>query len=954
MDNPKTLTKIAYNYIDDVIEKLRLVFQELQTKNPTAANDALTRMNSLIQAKSLQPSDPQVQNRLQDASRFLQDSKKTLPFVNPETQKAVQNTTNNSGRASWERFTVKKDPKYAITEVPGANGEPGVIVIPMLSMQGTNPAIQRIQQQMGDWMSFHETGEGKNKGFTWETHVRGTKEAWKKFKSLAPMWLDDPAVLEGTVNERRLPSETQVRPEEVRQPRTLKVSLINFGTPDSIQDWEAKGKKLEYNRKGIRIVFEPDDDMFFTAVQFANRDLQLQNRTNYHQYSIDIYELNPDKLVQFSKQLQGWKYGVIELNKAIATATGKSVGIIQEKRTSMEKSKPLSATVINNGINKNMDVPPLPPRDQFGAELEQRYPNAFNRSIASEGQIEAQKDGAYFALGRQASVLADEPGFGKTVQAQMAADMATAQGQKVLVLTPSILIAENWTNNKQGPVRFLGHTPEMIRAIQSPDEFDAAVADPQVRWIVIPYSSFANRNDEFTLADKIKKAANAKVFGALLMDEFQQIKSLQSDTFRAISKAVDAAGIQHRIGMTGTPADNDPSDLYTQLMLLRHPLLWGQDGNSKTGQGKQWSLRQTEKGFANQFLGGETVDDDNAGPMAKINGVFAWANRLSPQEQQAILQLFATTYIRREKADVKPDLPPKNREATPVGTPEEAAYWQSEQNKMLEEMAKNKSSTYSTFLKKMALSKAKYTIARAIDYLQKNPTEKLFIITKHPDVATTIETALNQQLGDGIAAAVIGGSDGEKQIKRQIVPETFKAENGVLPNKQMPLRCAIYTMRLGSVGLNFGNAGLALFNDMDWNPSTNLQAEDRVHRITNTRPANIEYTYLQGTYEEQQWNRVQKKQALNRVTMDIMRQAHSMPPEQLNKLATDFVLNIVDSLLMKIPMTPQEEQFVNRKKQEFVAKQQSQQMAPAQPIPVAASCWYRNFKTATSKHRHLW
>jgi hypothetical protein len=933
----------AYNQIDDVIEKLRMVADETRATAPNFATEASTRLKALMMVRNAPAGDPNLFAAYKKATSFLQqpDLRKMLQ---PGTVSAIDSAIAMTGYTTWQNQSAKQDPQYSITVVPGeSKDQPGVIVVKGLFF-GDNAVSQKVRQTMGDWVR----SEKRANGWGGDTYVRATKEAWTLFKSLAPLWLDNLALLD-TVNMRTLPAEAAFGGTDRAQPkqqRHIQVALINFGHEGSVQDWELGKKNApDYNKKGIRITFPPDDDFFFNVQHFAVNDLKLGLRTSPHRRQLDIYDLSGDKLVALSNQMQGWKYSTVELNQAIAKATGKTKGTIQEKVTNKVKSAKMSVTVINNGINKNMQGYELPPRQEFGDMLQQRFPNAFDPAGTSPKQVEAQKDGIYFALGRQASVLADEPGFGKTVQAQIAAELACKPGQKVLVITPAILISENWTNPKQGPIRFLGHTPEMIRPISSAEDFDAAVADPQVKWVIIPRHAFGQRDDQFILADKIKKAASQQMFGALLLDEFQQIKSLDSDTFRNINRAVDAAGIKHRIGMTGTPADNDPSDLYTQLRLLRHPLLYQQDG---VGQQK---LRQTEKGFANQFLGGEAYEDDSSIAVTKIDSVFRWARELTPEEKVAILRLFATTFIRREKADVRDDLPPKNRTATPVGTPEEEEHWNTLQEQYKDEMSKTKSNRYATFLRKMALSKVHYTVARALEYLNTDPQRKIFIVSKYPEAAQKIEAAINEKLGDGSAAAVVGGSDGDKAIKREIVPQIFKQEGGALPGKQFPLRAAVYTMQLGSVGLNFGVAGKCLFNDLDWNPSTNLQAEDRVHRITNTQSADIEYLYLRGTYEEQMWQRVQKKQAVNHATMTIMRQAYSAPEEQLVQLANSFVLNLIDSLLLKVPMTPQQESYLARKKEEFLSANQT--YTPNGNMQVAAKSWYGRYKTACKAITHI-
>ena len=53
----------------------------------------------------------------------------------------------------------------------------------------------------------------------------------------------------------------------------------------------------------------------------------------------------------------------------------------------------------------------------------------------------------------------------------------------------------------------------------------------------------------------------------------------------------------------------------------------------------------------------------------------------------------------------------------------------------------------------------------------------------------------------------------------------------------------MYTFRAGGLGINLTAADTCIIYDSDWNPQQDLQAQDRCHRIGQTKPVMI-YRYV--------------------------------------------------------------------------------------------------------------
>ena len=78
--------------------------------------------------------------------------------------------------------------------------------------------------------------------------------------------------------------------------------------------------------------------------------------------------------------------------------------------------------------------------------------------------------------------------------------------------------------------------------------------------------------------------------------------------------------------------------------------------------------------------------------------------------------------------------------------------------------------------------------------------------------------------------------------RRQALVDAFQNDDSV--------RVMAANIVAAGVGVNLTAAGSVVFNDLDWVPANHWQAEDRAHRIGQTRPVNVYYFAAAGTIEE--------------------------------------------------------------------------------------------------------
>jgi SNF2 family DNA or RNA helicase len=81
-------------------------------------------------------------------------------------------------------------------------------------------------------------------------------------------------------------------------------------------------------------------------------------------------------------------------------------------------------------------------------------------------------------------------------------------------------------------------------------------------------------------------------------------------------------------------------------------------------------------------------------------------------------------------------------------------------------------------------------------------------------------------------------------------------------NQDQTYRCLLLSTRAGGVGLNLTGADTVIFYDHDWNPTNDLQAQDRAHRIGQKQTVTVYRLITKGTIEEKILKYQERKIAL--------------------------------------------------------------------------------------------
>ena len=86
-------------------------------------------------------------------------------------------------------------------------------------------------------------------------------------------------------------------------------------------------------------------------------------------------------------------------------------------------------------------------------------------------------------------------------------------------------------------------------------------------------------------------------------------------------------------------------------------------------------------------------------------------------------------------------------------------------------------------------------------------------------------------------------------------------------NSDPKLFCFILSTRSGGLGINLTGADTVIFYDTDWNPAMDAQAQDRAHRIGQTREVHIYRLVAESTVEENILTKARQKRHLDFLVM---------------------------------------------------------------------------------------
>ncbi|MFV0126555.1 SNF2-related protein [Streptomyces sp. HMX112] len=440
--------------------------------------------------------------------------------------------------------------------------------------------------------------------------------------------------------------------------------------------------------------------------------------------------------------------------------------------------------------------------------------------------------------------LADDMGLGKTITLialHLHRQTDESAAGPTLVVCPTSLMG-NWQREIE---RFAPGTPVRRFHGTGRDLADLAAGE----FVLTTYGT-----------TRLDAARLAQVpWGMVVTDEAQHVKNPYSATARQLR----AIGAKARVALTGTPVENNLSELWAILDWATPGLL-----------GRLGTFRRR---YARAVEGG-------ADPAA--------AERLA-----ALVRPFL---LRRRKSDpgIAPELPPKTETDRAVSlTAEQAGLYEAVVRETLDSIARADGMerrglvvTLLTSLKQICNHPAQYLkedrprtggrsgklelLDELLDTMLAEEASVL-VFTQYVAMARLLERHLTAR---GVRTQLLHG--GTPVAEREAMVARF--QNGDVPVFLLSLKAA-------GTGLNLTRAGHVVHYDRWWNPAVEAQATDRAYRIGQTQPVQVHRLIAEGTVEDRIAAMLERKQEL----ADAVLGARGTAPAELTELTDAELAELV-------------------------------------------------------------
>jgi non-specific serine/threonine protein kinase len=385
-------------------------------------------------------------------------------------------------------------------------------------------------------------------------------------------------------------------------------------------------------------------------------------------------------------------------------------------------------------------------------------------------------------------ILADDMGLGKTIQTLALFQRLYESGEHApsLIVVPTSLIF-NWQREAEA------FTPGLkVLAYRGTDRRELQAHFHSYHLIVTSYG-ILRRDTEFLKTFR---------FDTVVLDESQNIKNYASVNARA-ARALQA---DHRLALTGTPVENNLTELWSQFSFLNPGMLGGL------------------KVFLEAYV--RPIERQKDEPTAA-----------------ALRRLVYPFILRRTKEIVASELPPKTESITycEMDADQRTAYehWREhfrrsilqsidtvglEQSRMkvLEGLMKLRLVCCHPVLVDQAYAGSSAKFDAYTEMLEDIIAEghKVLVFSQFVRMLTVMRKHCE---GKGISYEYLDGRtvDREERVGR------FQSDDSV--------RVFLVSLRAGGVGLNLTAADYVVLYDPWWNPAVEAQATDRTHRIGQTK-----------------------------------------------------------------------------------------------------------------------
>ncbi|MEO7143379.1 MAG: DEAD/DEAH box helicase [Bryobacteraceae bacterium] len=429
-----------------------------------------------------------------------------------------------------------------------------------------------------------------------------------------------------------------------------------------------------------------------------------------------------------------------------------------------------------------------------------------------------QLRGALFAGCRGRVVIADDMGLGKTIEAIAAAAwLRERRGiERVLVIAPAS-VKYQWQTEIQ---KFCGLPAQVI---------DGPL--PQRNKLYEAPAFFTLASYELAIRDLDQMRALRP--DLIILDEAQRIRNWSTSTARAVKQLKS----RYAFVLTGTPLENKLEELYSVVEFV--------DGR--------------RLGPAFRFVA-EHVERTASGKVTGYRGLDRIRKQLEP------------ILLRRTRAEVLTDLPPRTDQIFHVPmTDEQAAPYMEQQHIVAQLVAKWQRQKWISEMDMRRLTCALQNMRMLCD--------STFLFDKETNFSPKLKEfrEIIRELALEENRKVVVFSEYERMTRlageelKKLRIEFVSLHGGVPAQKRGALMekfredpaCRVFfSTDAGGVGLNLQTASAVINFEPPWNPARLEQRIARVHRLGQTQPVQVIHLLTENSIEERVWEILRQKKAV--------------------------------------------------------------------------------------------
>jgi len=447
---------------------------------------------------------------------------------------------------------------------------------------------------------------------------------------------------------------------------------------------------------------------------------------------------------------------------------------------------------------KCYEIIPLPENIEKAVTLTHTitFDESFKETALWKRMFEYQRDGVELTIRMGTrSLIGDEMGLGKTLQA--IAVIKYHDHQSVLIICPAYL-RYTWKHELE---KWLG-TVELCIVNKGSDEMNKGT----FQYLIISYELASKRAAEL-------KALN---FEIVVCDESHYFKGHRTKRTRNLTPLVKK--IPHALLLTGTPALNRPCELFPQMHMLRPDFF------------KTWGT------YTKRYCNGQ---------MSPL-GFYDYSGSSNAFELVWFIRRVAM--IRRVKRDVLTQLPAKQRSEMYVPLlPNKIApmlpffsEWKALNRAIPNMVPCSEEIKSASFRRKTLISQLfRMTSVAKADVVKK--IVKDFADSGLKFIVFCYHKELMNQISSVLSCPFIRIDGSTPQESRQTLVDKF--QNG-------DAQVAVLSLLAASTGLTLTATSHVLFAELYFVPGTMLQAEDRIHRVGQTKVCSIKYIIAEGSLDD--------------------------------------------------------------------------------------------------------